>query len=314
MVDIKEVAENIFLIDDQLYEIPKWGGVYLINEERKALVDTGPSTSVKTVLNGIKKAGIDAGEIDYVIVTHIHLDHAGGAGEIIKNMPRAQVFVHEKGARHLINPERLVKSFASTMGERMMQKTGPVMPIEEERVVPVSDNEVLELGEKQSLRFLHMPGHAPHQLCILESRNNGVFSGDAAGISVAEGKVVMPATPPPAFDLELSLSSLQKLMDLDANLIYFAHFGATDKVRESIKIAMDKLNNWNTIIARAFSEGGFEVAFKKIRNQLYSELEPARELEPLYQYLADGIVAMNVTGLLKYFQDNKAPNVKAEPS
>ena len=178
----------------------------------------------------------------------------------------------------------------------------------------MSGNEVLKLGEKQSLRFLHMPGHAPHQLCILESRNSGVFSGDAAGISVAEGKVVMPATPPPDFDLELSLSSLQRLMDLKTNLIYFAHFGATDKVRESIKTVMDKLNNWNTIIARAFSEGGFEVAFKKIRNQLYSELEPARELEPLYQYLADGIVAMNVTGLLKYFQDNKAPNVKAEPS
>jgi len=172
-------------------------------------------------------------------------------------------------------------------------------------VLPISGDEVFKLSERQSLRLLHMPGHAPHQLCILDSRNNGLFSGDAVGISVAEGKVLLPATPPPAFDLELYLSSLQKLMDLKASLIYFAHFGATEKVSESIKIAIDKLKNWNTLIAQAFEEGGFEAAFTRIRAQLYAELEPARESEPLYQYLADGIVAMNITGFLKYFQDKR---------
>ncbi|HEY51221.1 MAG TPA: MBL fold metallo-hydrolase [Dehalococcoidia bacterium] len=306
MVDIKEVAENIILIDNQLYSIPKWGSVYLINEERKALVDTGPTTSVNTVLKGMEKAGVAPGEINYIIITHIHLDHAGGAGELIKHMPGAKVIVHDKGARHLVNPERLMKSFASTMGERMVQKTGPVAPIAEERVIAVSGGEVFQLGGKQSLRILHMPGHAPHQLCILESQNNGLFSGDAAGILVADGRVLMPATPPPAFDLELSLSSLEELGKLKASAIYFAHFGATDKVRECIKVAMNKLKAWNMLISQAFNEGGFEFAFKKIKAQLYSELEPAKGSEALYQYLADGIVAMNVTGLLKYYQDRKA--------
>jgi len=190
-------------------------------------------------------------------------------------MPQAQVIVHEKAARHLINPERLVKSFASTMGERMMQKTGPVTPIKEEKIMPVCGNEVLKLSDRQSLRVLHMPGHAPHQLCILESRNNGLFSGDAIGISVAEGRVLMPATPPPAFDLELSLKSLQELMELNADLIYFAHYGATDKVKESIETAVGKLKAWYMLISQAFNDGGYEAAFKKIRTQLYSELEPA---------------------------------------
>ena len=305
MVDIKEAAENIFLIDNMLYGIPKWGSVYLLNEEKKALVDTGPATSVDTVLDGIKKLGVDPAEIDYVIATHIHLDHAGGAGELIKSMPRARVMVHEKAARHLVNPERLMKSFASTMGERMVQKTGLVTPIEEAKILPVGGGEVLKLSDGQSLRVLHMPGHAPHQICILESRNNGLFSGDAIGISVAEGKVLMPATPPPAFDYELSLKSLQELMALNAGTIYFAHFDASDKVRESIETALDKTRTWYTLICQAFDDGGYEVAFKKIRAQLYSELEPARESESLYQYLADGIVAMNVTGLLKYFQDKR---------
>ena len=306
MVDIKEVAENIILIDNALYAIPQWGSIYLINEEKKALVDTGPTTSVSTVLEGIAKAGVDPADINYIIATHIHLDHAGGAGELLKHLPQAQVIVHSKGARHLINPERLMKSFASTMGERMVKKTGPMTPIDEERIVPVSGSETIQLSKNQHLRILHMPGHAPHQICIVESRNNGIFSGDAIGISVAGGKVLMPATPPPAFDLELSLDSLQKLRELSAELIYFAHFDATDRVRESIDIATDKLKTWNTVISQAFKEEGFEAAFRRIRWQLYSELEPARESESLYQYLADGIVAMNVTGFLKYFQENKA--------
>ncbi len=310
MVDIKEVAENVTLIDNELYAIPKWGSVYLINEEKKALVDTGPTTSVNAVLDGIKKAGIAPEDISYIILTHIHLDHAGGAGKLIKYMPRAQVIVHDKGARHLVDPEKLVKSFASNMGERMMQKTGPVTPIDKEKIISVSGGEVFQLGERQSLRVLHMPGHAPHQLCILESRNNGLFSGDAIGISVAEGKVLMPATPPPAFDFELYITSLQRLMELKAKLIYFGHFGATDKVREDLQTVMDKLKAWNALISRTFAEEGFEAAFKKIRAQLYSELEPARESDPLYQYLADGIVAMNITGLLKHFQDKKSAGEK----
>jgi len=305
MVDIKEVAENILLIDDELYSIPKWGSVYLINEEKKALVDTGPSTSVSAVLGGLEKAGIDPGEIKYIIITHIHLDHAGGAGELIRHMPGASVIVHEKGARHLVNPDRLMESFASTMGERMMKKTGPVTPIDEKRVESLRGGEVLELGKGQSLRFFHVPGHAPHQLCVLESRNNGLFSGDAIGISVAEGKVVLPAAAPPSFDLELTLNSLQKLLELKASLIYFAHFGAAEKVSDNIRTIMDKLRSWNEIISRAYEERGYEAAFTSIRNQLYRELEPARDSETLYQYLADGIVAMNVTGLLKYFQDRR---------
>ncbi len=306
MVDIKEVAENVILIDNALYAISQWGSVYLVNEEKKALVDTGPTTSVNTVLDGITKVGVDPAEINYVIATHIHLDHTGGVGELLKYLPQAQVIVHHKGTRHLVNPERLMESFASTMGERMVKKTGVMTPIDKERTIPVSGGEAFKLGKKQSLSVFHTPGHAPHQICIMESRNNGVFSGDAIGISVAGGKVLMPATPPPAFDLELSLDSLEKLMELNADLIYFAHFGATDKVRESIDIAMNKLKTWNMLISRTFSEEGFEAAFKSIRAQLYSELEPARESEALYRYLADGIVAMNVTGFLKYFQDNKA--------
>jgi glyoxylase-like metal-dependent hydrolase (beta-lactamase superfamily II) len=308
MVYIKEVARNIILIDDNLYSIPRWGSVYLVNETKKALVDTGTSRSLNAVLEGIKQAGVRPEDIDYIIATHIHLDHAGGAGTILKHMPQAQVVVHHRGARHLVNPERLVKSFAATMGEQLVAKTGEVLPVPEERVKPVNDGDVLELGEGQVLTFIDAPGHAPHELCILESRNQGFFSGDAIGVSVADNRVLIPVTPPPGFDLETYLATLKKLASLDAKSIYFAHFGKVDNARENLELAGEKLRIWDKMISEAFVAGGAAAAARAMKEELYRELEPAKEFEPLYKYLADGIVAMNVAGYIKYYQDTHQSN------
>ncbi|GAI19640.1 unnamed protein product, partial [marine sediment metagenome] len=108
--EVSKVSENIYMIDDQLYSIPKYGSVYLINEDKKALIDSGPTTSANSVLDGIKAVGVRPEDIDYIIVTHIHLDHSGGVGVLLRDMPQAQVFVHYKGARHLVNPAKLISS------------------------------------------------------------------------------------------------------------------------------------------------------------------------------------------------------------
>ncbi len=308
MVDIKEVAENIYLIDNQLYSIPEWGSVYLINEEKKALVDTGPTTSVNVVLDGIKRVGVSPEEIDYLIITHIHLDHAGGAGVLIQDMPRAQVAVHHKGARHLANPVKLVDGVRVAQGEEIMAKLGEVVPIEMKRLKPVSEGDVIKLGEKQVLRFIEAPGHASHELCIYESRNNGLFSGDAIGILVAENKVLVPVTPPPSFDLELYLATLKKLMTLEASALYFAHFGISNQVDENLKLAMDKLQAWANIVSKTLKEDGFDGAAAKLKAQLYLELEPVRKMASLYKYLTDGIITLNVAGYMQYYQDKYEAN------
>ena len=211
MVDIKETAENIYLIDDQLYSIPKLGSVYLITEERKALIDTGPTTSVKVVLEGIKKTGIRPEDINYIIVTHIHLDHAGGAGVLLKEMPKAKVIVHRRGAKHMVDPAKLVSSVIATQGKKAMEREGEVVPVENSRVMPVDDGYRLELSERQSLKFIDAPGHAPHELCIYESQSGGLFLGDTAGMLVADKETLLPVTPPPSFDAELYVSTLEKL-------------------------------------------------------------------------------------------------------
>lgn len=308
MVDIKEVVENIYLIDNQLYAIPKWGSVYLIKEEKKALIDTGPTTSASAVLEGIRKAGVSPEEIDYLIVTHIHLDHAGGAGVLLKDMPQAKVVVHHKGAKHLVNPKILVNSVREAQGEEVMRLLGEVVPIEAERVMPVSGDDVLKLGEQQVLKFIDAPGHASHELCIYESRNNGLFSGDAVGISVAENEVLLPVTPPPSFDLELYLNTLERLMTLKATRLYFAHFGVVNKVQESLQLAKDKLQGWDNMVSKAIKEDGFDRAAEKFRAQLYQELEPVRKTESLYKYLTEGLVPLNVAGYIKYYQEKHRAN------
>jgi glyoxylase-like metal-dependent hydrolase (beta-lactamase superfamily II) len=302
VVDIKEVAENIYMIDDQLYSIPEWGSVYLINEEKKALIDTGPTTSSSVVLDGIKRAGVKSEDIDYIIVTHIHLDHAGGAGVIIRDMPHAQVLVHHRGAKYLVNPAKLIGSAIEAQGEETMVKHGEVVPIEAERVKPVYEGDVLKLSEKQDLRFIDAPGHAQHELCIYESRNGGLFTGDAVGMSVAENEILLLDTPPPNFDAELCIDTLERLIKLKATMIYFAHFGVSDKVQENLRSAIGRLQVWDDIITEAAKEDGFEAAAERIMAQVCADLEPVRKIEPLYKYITEVTTPLSIAGYLKYYQ------------
>jgi len=301
VVDIKEVAENIYMIDDQLYSIPELGSVYLINEERKALIDTGPATSVSVVLDGIKRAGVRSEDIDYVIVTHIHLDHAGGAGVIIKDMPHAQVLVHHRGAKHLVRPMKLISSVIEVQGEETMVKHGEVVPIEAERVKPVYEGDVLKLSEKQDLRFIDAPGHAQHELCIYESRNSGLFTGDAAGISV--NGILLLDTPPPNFNLELYISTLERLIKLEAARIYFGHFGMSNKIQENLRLAIDKVQVWYDMITEAVKEDGFEAAAERVMAQVCAELEPIKKMESLYEFLTKIYLPKSIAGYLKYYQE-----------
>lgn len=311
MVDVKEVAENIYLIDDYLYSIPKFGSVYLINEERKALIDTGPTPSANVVLDGIKESGVRPEDIDYLIVTHIHLDHAGGAGFLIKNMPKAQAVVHYRGARHLINPAKLVSSALAAQGrvaEGLVKET-EVVPIAAERVKSVSDGDIIKLSQRQVLRIIDAPGHAPHELCIYESRNNGLFSGDAAGICVGEHKALVMVNAPPSFDLELSVATVKRLMQVPASRIYYAHFGVTTEVQDKLQWAMDTLNAWNDITGQAVRENRFTEAVGRLTAQADTTLEPIRQEWPaIYEYMAKHDVPMSIDGFLKYYQDKHGVN------
>lgn len=306
MVDITNVGQNIFMIDDQLYSLPGWGSVYLLNEEKKALVDTGPSTSAKIVLEGIKQLGVRPEDIDYLVVTHIHLDHAGGAGTLIKDMPKARVVVHQRGARHLVDPSRLVASVMEASGQAMMAKYGEMVPVGEGRIMAVGEGDVIELGRGQTLKFFDAPGHAPHELCIYESRNRGIFTGDAVGVYVPGQEFLFPAAQPPNFNLELCIGTIRRLMALNASRIYFAHFGVTEKVHKMLQMAIDKLLVWDRIVTEAVKQGNLDSAAAKLTEHARADVEAVRKNRVIHEYLTSYSVPTSVSGFMKYQREKLA--------
>jgi glyoxylase-like metal-dependent hydrolase (beta-lactamase superfamily II) len=306
MVHPAEIAEKIYMIDDQLYSIPQYGSVYLLNEEKKALVDSGPSTSAGVVLDGIRESGVSPEDIDYLTVTHIHSDHDGGVGLPIKNMPKAQVLVHHRRAKHLIGPSKLVSSALAAQDgvEEGLLNEAEILPIEVERVRPVYDGDVIELGEQQVLRIIEAPGHAPHELCIYESRNSGVFAGDAASSCVGENKTLVMVNPTPSFNADLSIDTLKRLMELKASRIYFTYFGMSCEVQQKLQLAMDALQAWDDIISESVRANELDGVAERLLIQAGMVLEPPRKEWPLlYEYLAKHNMPMSVEGYLKYYQD-----------
>ncbi len=303
MVVVDKVATNTYLIDEQLYSIPKMGGVYLLYEERKAIIDIGPATSADVVIDGIRQIGVKPENIDYVILTHIHLDHAGGAGVLLKNMPKAQVIVHHKGARHLVNPASLVKSAIEVLGKEAVAREGEVVPIKREQIRQTYDGDAIRLSEKQTLSFIDAPGHAPHALCIYESRNNGLFVGDVVGIRIAgDSEVLLMATPPPSFDADGWINTLKKLIKLNASIVYFSHFGTSNNVQEYLQLAINKLEIWYDMVVEAVQESGSDGAKEKIIAQACAELEPIRKMEAHYKHLTEDILPLNVAGYIEYYR------------
>ena len=305
MVDVSEVAKNIYMIDNRLFSIPRWGSVYLINEAKKALIETGPTTSVTAVLDGIRELDIRPEDIAYIVVTHIHLDHAGGAGALARRMPQAQVIVHHKGARHLINPAKLVASAIEARGSEVMAMHGNVLPIEARQVQAVNEGDVISLSSQQTLRFIDAPGHAPHELCIYETRNGGLFTGDAVAVYIAECDILLPYHPPPQFDLEACFNTLQRLERFSARKIYYSHFGVSNQVDKHIDRAREKLMVWDDIIKKATKEGAFADSRARLINQAYADVELMKgvaSLAPLYEYLVKIHIPMCADGHIEYYR------------
>ncbi|MFC1934941.1 MBL fold metallo-hydrolase, partial [Chloroflexota bacterium] len=290
LVNIKEVAREIYLIDDNLYSLAGCGCVYLINEEKKALIDAGPTNSASLIIEGINKVGINPEEIDYIIVTHIHLDHAGGAGVLLQKMPKAQVMVHRRGIKHLVDPDKLMKSMIAVQGEGMLQKVGEMVPIPAERVEPVYDEDKLRLSEEQQLQFMETPGHAPHELCIYESRNNGVFTGDSVGSYFAEYGIIIPDTPPPNFDLENYVNTLKRLMSLNASSLYLPHFGINITVSETLQLVIDRMRAWDDMVTESLERNEWNSIEEKLITRGCDEIKPAKSAKSLYEHLRNNTI------------------------
>ncbi len=251
-----------FLTDVRMFQQEGFGAIYLIDDERKAIVETGTSHEVDRVLAAVRSFGLKPADIDAMIVSHIHLDHAGGAGFLLESMPNAKVYVHERGYKHLIDPTRLVASAASALGPEA-EYFGTMRPIPAGRLVSVHDGLTLDLG-RHELVFLDSPGHAPHELTILDRRNGCVYTGDAAGLYFPDDEILMPVAPAPAFDLEKNLQTFERLLSLEPRALLFSHYGPHTRPREAIQRMMTLYPAWSRIVKDKLATAGEEGVLKEM--------------------------------------------------
>ena len=299
--DIKEIAPNIFQIDDEVVGVPGLGAVYLIKEDRKAIFDCGPSSSAPKVIRAIRRLGVNPKEIDYIIASHVHLDHSGGAGTLLESMPRAKVVVHQRGAKHLENPEKLVASATLAQGIDIINRYGKVMPLPPARIWPVNGGDTIPMSDTQILEIIDAPGHAPHEICVWES-NCGVFTGDAFGLYFEDGNrhVVIQVHPPPSLDIEVCLETVSRIKKRGPKQLYFAHFGIVTDASEVIEEITRQLGGYIKLVQDALANGHLERLEKDLRNRITLELEPLKGRFALYQYVWDYLVSAFIEGFMEY--------------
>jgi len=240
----QEIGKNLYQVDLETGGFKNLICSYILRGSKIIIVESGPTSSVPILADGLKELNFRLEDVEYVAVTHVHLDHGGGAGTLLKALPNAKVIVHPRGMPHLIDPQRLWESAQSVLGF-VSEIFGEPEPVPKERIIPITEGS-FDLDSGAKLKVIETVGHASHSLSFHESFNNGVFPGDAAGTYFPEFDVVIPTTPPP-FHLDSALASLDKLISLNPSVLYYSHFGkASNAVQRLIDYKL-QLQLWSRI-------------------------------------------------------------------
>ncbi|MGB5131121.1 MAG: MBL fold metallo-hydrolase [Steroidobacteraceae bacterium] len=271
---LTEFASGITAIDAD-YVRPRAAASHLIVDNgRAAFVDTGTTHSVPNLLGALEVKGIDPADVDWVLTTHVHLDHAGGAGALMQALPNARCAVHPRGARHLAEPSKLVAGSIAVYGEeRFRELYGKIVPVDEARMLVPEDGERIKLGSR-GLELIHTPGHALHHYCVVDREHRRIFSGDTFGLSyrdfdVAGREFIFPTTTPVHFDPEALCHSVDRLMSYEPEAIYLAHYS---EVRDLERLAGEMKNRVRAFADLGRRHAGSPDRGSKLRNGMYAML------------------------------------------
>jgi glyoxylase-like metal-dependent hydrolase (beta-lactamase superfamily II) len=245
-VNVMNVVDGISVIDSEYYS-KDFAAIYLLKQKNKVIIiETGTNYSVPYVKEALSQIGLSFSDVSYVIPTHVHLDHAGGAGLLMMQCQNAALVVHPRGARHLIDPSKLVAGAKAVYGENKFKEYyGEIFPIDANRVIQADDNFILDFDGRE-LRFIDTPGHARHHFCIWDKATKSMFTGDTFGISYRDldhqdELYILPSTSPVQFDPEALIQSINRIMEFKPERVCLTHFSAikptkkaTNKLIESI--------------------------------------------------------------------------------
>jgi glyoxylase-like metal-dependent hydrolase (beta-lactamase superfamily II) len=288
---------DLHYVDTGMYETTEYGTVYILDAERPAIVDTGTGATYERVLDAMAEVGIAPEDLEVIALTHIHLDHAGGAGYLVEECPNATVAVYEPGARHLRDPERLVAGTKAAVGTEWQFYADP-KPLADERIREFAAGEAIDLGDRELLAHA-AHGHAPHQVVFEDPAAGVVFTADAAGIYVPASDEVRPTSPPSTFDLEGVIADAHMLDSLDPQVLCYGHFGATradGRLREYVNV----ITEW---VGRVEDKRA-ELADDEAVEEYFAETAPLTPSWGERRSRAEG--RMNAKGVLHYLDERDA--------
>ena len=292
---------------------------YLVEAGEPTLVETGPTTSADAVTEGLAHLGLGPRDLAHIVVTHIHLDHAGGVGTLAGRFPNATVWVHERGAPHLADPGKLVESAARVYGgmDKLLGLFGPVEPVPGDRLRSIGEGDVLDIAGRQ-LEVMYTPGHASHHVSLVDSETGALWTGDALGIHLPDVGVIRPATPPPDIDVEQGVASIERIRERSDTTLLFSHFGPVqevDEVDELCRLAASRLQRWASIVRDAMDETDDLQAIADIlRARTEDEFDDAASEEGRARYeLLSGMEA-NAAGLVRYWRKRGEREAAEDPA
>ena len=251
---VTRIEEHIHLIDLEPAGVEDLIASYVLKGNRVGIIESGPSSTVQKLLSGLEELNVKTEDVAYVAVSHIHLDHGGGAGILLKHLPRAKLIVHPRGAPHMVNPEKLWNQATQVLGERITRIYGRPEPVPQERIITAADGMVIDLGDDVKLKVVETLGHASHHLSYYDKLSDGIFTGDSAGIYVDKADVVVPTSPPP-FRLDIALASIDKMMRLKPKSLYYTHFGKGTDAVERLRTYKEQLKLWARIAKEGIERG-----------------------------------------------------------
>jgi glyoxylase-like metal-dependent hydrolase (beta-lactamase superfamily II) len=300
----KEIGKNLYLIDLKTGGFKNLICSYVLKGTKTTMIiESGPTSSVPNLVSGLLELDVKPEDVEYVAVTHVHLDHGGGAGSLLKFLPNAKVLVHPKGMPHLINPEKLWHSSQAVLGF-VSEIFGKPEPVPKERIIPLSEG-AFDLGEGAELKVIETVGHASHNLSYIESFNGGVFPGDATGTYFPEFDVVIPTSPPP-FHLDVALASLDKLMSIKPTVLYYSHFGKASNAMQRLQDYKLQLQLWGRIAEEGVknNQAPEEIVARIIReDKVMAKLADYLKSHPIYSKTTLG---NSVQGFIDYAAKKQA--------
>ncbi len=268
----KQVAKQTYQIDLMTGGLKKLISSYVLVGEKAIIVDCGPTSSIDNLYSGLKELGIAPEDVAYVALSHVHADHSGGTGTLIKKLPNAKVLAHRRGAPHLIDPTKLWQATQETLAY-VADIFGQPEPVPQDRIVIASEGMTVDVGKGVKLDVIETPGHSAHNLAYFDKTNAALYVGDSAGAYISDFDVVLPTTPPP-FRPDIALISLDKLAALNPQTLLYPHFGTAPEGTRHLQTYAIQLKTWLRIAQDSAKKGE---SVDKLRERLFSEDETIPE-------------------------------------